>query len=167
MLLPFDKGEMFAASKPAGKACRHLNARQSCTIHATLGDDGYQGCAQFDCLGAGQRLTAAFSGTSWKDHSAAITPMTIAFRVARTAHEKAQLLTLCLDLDPDASLRAEIEALLAQFDPSLARLDHPDGLEAGQSWIRSVDTALRQLPARAPDLAQRIKDLIAARASHT
>ena len=55
--LPFDAGADFAHDKPAGKPCRHLSGRD-CRLHGQLAEQGYPGCARYDCLGAGQRATA-------------------------------------------------------------------------------------------------------------
>ena len=60
--LSFDRGPHFAFDKPAGERCRHLNAAQRCVIHHRLAAEGMAGCAAYDCLGAGQLVTAMFAG---------------------------------------------------------------------------------------------------------
>ena len=55
---PFDACQGFGFDKPAETPCRHLGADHRCGIHAELIDRGFAGCVAFDCLGAGQRLTA-------------------------------------------------------------------------------------------------------------
>ena len=60
--LAFDRGPHFAFDKAAGETCRHLTATHHCTIHDDLVGQGLGGCAQYDCYGAGQVVTAMFAG---------------------------------------------------------------------------------------------------------
>lgn len=60
-LLSFEAGPHFAFDKPAGEGCHHLRGVR-CAIHARLGSTGMAGCAAYDCLGAGQLVTAMFAG---------------------------------------------------------------------------------------------------------
>ena len=55
---PFDAAQGFGFDKPAQTPCRHLCADHRCGIHDELIGRGFAGCVAFDCLGAGQRLTA-------------------------------------------------------------------------------------------------------------
>jgi hypothetical protein len=61
-LSSFQRSGDFAFSKTAGEACRHLTVRDTCAVHAERVDLGLGGCVAFDCHGAGQTLTARFSG---------------------------------------------------------------------------------------------------------
>src|SRR5215471_14109732 len=57
----------FAFDKPAHTACAHLTAADRCAIHADRTARGFPGCVDFDCYGAGQRVTQElFHGTSWR-----------------------------------------------------------------------------------------------------
>ncbi|KFD44577.1 hypothetical protein IU11_00975, partial [Cellulosimicrobium sp. MM] len=49
----------FAIDKPAGTPCPNLRTDFGCGIHARLPESGFPGCVAYDCLGAGQRVTAA------------------------------------------------------------------------------------------------------------
>ncbi|MEO6299760.1 MAG: hypothetical protein ABIV25_06685 [Paracoccaceae bacterium] len=92
VLLPFDKSTAFGFSKPAGVPCRNLAPDNLCTIHASL-PQGFPGCIQFDCHGAGQRVVQqVFGGKSWRDDPLLMPRMEKAFRVMRKLHEAVLLL---------------------------------------------------------------------------
>ncbi len=55
--LPFDRSASFAIDKPGGVPCPHLNGLSNCAIHAERVQRGFRGCVEFDCHGAGQRVT--------------------------------------------------------------------------------------------------------------
>lgn len=67
VLLGFDQGPLFAFDKRPGETCRHLDRDNRCAIHRQLEEQGRAGCAGYDCLGAGQAVTAMFAGRSWRD----------------------------------------------------------------------------------------------------
>jgi uncharacterized protein YjbI with pentapeptide repeats len=76
----------FAIDKPAGQPCPNLRADFRCGIHDRLRTQGFAGCTAYDCFGAGQRVTAAFAGSNWRDP--AVAPgMFAAYAVARDLHE--------------------------------------------------------------------------------
>lgn len=58
--LRFSRADGFGHDKSAGEPCHYLEANR-CRIHAQRDDLGYEGCIDFDCLGAGQRASAAFA----------------------------------------------------------------------------------------------------------
>jgi hypothetical protein len=64
--LAFTRSADFAIDKPAGDPCVNLLDDFRCDIHPTLRDRGFKGCTVFDCLGAGQRVTAAMG--DWRGH---------------------------------------------------------------------------------------------------
>ena len=64
----FDADQGFGYDKPAYTPCRHLQPDCQCAIHSQLAAIGFPGCAQFDCHGAGQRVTQqVFGGRSWQE----------------------------------------------------------------------------------------------------
>lgn len=67
VLLAFDRGALFAFDKGPGEPCQHLRQDNRCAIHTELEAEGCAGCASYDCLGAGQAVTAMFAGRSWRD----------------------------------------------------------------------------------------------------
>lgn len=91
--LAFDRSDMFAIDKAAGVACPKLGSDHKCRIHDDLTGRGFAGCVQYDCMGAGQRVTQElFDGRSWRDDKSLVPPMMEAFRVMRQVHELALLL---------------------------------------------------------------------------
>ena len=81
--LAFDRGTHFGFDKPAGTPCRHLGDNHACAIHARLERDGFDGCAGYDCRGAGQLVTRMFAGHSWRDSPAVARQMFAAFAKLR------------------------------------------------------------------------------------
>jgi hypothetical protein len=78
----------FAIDKPAGQPCLHLRPDFRCSIHADLRPRGFRGCAVYDCLGAGQRVSQhTFGGRDWRLDPATAGPMFRAFAVMRQLHE--------------------------------------------------------------------------------
>ena len=109
--LPFSASSDFAFSKPAGKPCLHLGADSRCAIHARLRQEGFTGCAVFDCFGAGQRVASeTFGGRSWRESPELARQTFAAFRAVWALHELLWYLSEALLLPKAASLR---EALLA------------------------------------------------------
>jgi hypothetical protein len=81
--LSFDRSALFGFDKPAGAPCPHLGPDHRCGIHGSLAQQGFSGCAGYDCAGAGPATTRLFAGRSWQDHPALLTPMLETFRVLR------------------------------------------------------------------------------------
>ena len=69
--LAFDKSEWFPIDKPNGVVCPQLDGSNRCKIYDTREALGYNGCLNFDCHGAGQRVTQeVFGGRSWREDPA-------------------------------------------------------------------------------------------------
>jgi hypothetical protein len=115
--LSFERSEHFAFDKPAGAPCAHLGANHRCQIHQSLTISGFEGCARYDCLGAGQRVTQeVFAGRSWREDPQLLLPMLEAFVVQREIQELLLLVHAAagLSLTPQqASERAELERTLS------------------------------------------------------
>jgi len=91
--LAFDKSNKFAINKEAGEPCPNLATNGLCKIHDKLEDQGFGGCVQFNCHGAGQRVTQeVFDGKSWQQDMSLLQPMSEAFRPMRQIHDLLQLL---------------------------------------------------------------------------
>jgi hypothetical protein len=88
VLLAFDRGPLFGFDKPPGQPCRHLDASDRCAIHPAREARGFTGCARYDCLGAGQAVTAMFEGRSWRDDAVTMREMYDAFVRVREAHRR-------------------------------------------------------------------------------
>ena len=114
----FDKGEDFAIDKPPHVACDKLNNTFLCSIHANLSDEGFSGCARYDCLGAGQRVTQeVFGGQNWRDAPRLVAPMSDAFAVLRQIHRDLELLLAARALPLPAGKLTELDALIQDLAP--------------------------------------------------
>ncbi|MDF1855462.1 hypothetical protein [Pseudooceanicola sp.] len=128
--LAFDRGNSFAIDKPAGQACPNL-AGHACRIHDKLGDQGFSGCAAYDCVGAGQRTLALYSGISWQDDPTRLAPMLDTFAHLRRLHELIALLDTAAGLTLPASVEARRLALLTQICPETMTPAEADSLATG------------------------------------
>jgi hypothetical protein len=111
--LAFDRSELFAFDKPAGVPCPHLQADHTCGIHGDLEGHGFAGCARYDCLGAGQRVTELFRGDPG---------IFDAFRAMREVHELLSLLRASHALLAESTWRDDLERALSRTDWTLATL---------------------------------------------
>ncbi len=138
----FSASPDFAIDKPAGRACPNLDVAPpstapqptapGCRIHAQLRERGFAGCVAFDCLGAGQHVTAAFAGVDWRTSPAAAAPLFAAFTIVRVLHESLWHLT-------EAAARATPGPLLEEVQRALEETRQLAG--AGRAALTDVDTA--------------------------
>lgn len=111
----FDESDDFAEDKPANTPCRHLAPDNLCTIHASLVEDGFPGCAMFDCHGAGQRVTQdLFGGADWRNDPDILEDMATAYRSALRTHKNLVLVVAALDLDLPDDMRPAVEDMVAR-----------------------------------------------------
>jgi hypothetical protein len=119
--LGFDASPAFAFSKPAGEPCSNLRGER-CAIHARKVELGFAGCAAFDCLGAGQRATAALARGAYTARERYET-----FTILRELHDLLALLDGARDLRGDRiAIDAAIDALEAVAElpvPALLTVD--------------------------------------------
>ncbi len=145
----FARSADFAVDKPAGTPCTNLQADFRCAIHADLRDRGFAGCTVFDCLGAGQRVTAAFAGRDWRTPGVAA-PMFAAFGVARRVHELLWYLDEARKRAPDPALEAEwtrlVDADLAVSDVDAARERVGELLRVASERLRAQADPERGIP---------------------
>jgi hypothetical protein len=141
---PFDAEQGFGFDKPAETACRHLCADHRCGIHEALIPRGFEGCVAFDCLGAGQRLTAfaleRFGSADWRARPEVARWLFAAYPRMRQAQEWLARLSLAAavsGLDGLRQLAAELEAEAPRW---------PDWTAAEQgAWQARVQAALAPL----------------------
>lgn len=113
VLLPFRREGGFGADKDSGTPCHHLDRNDRCEIHATLRESGWQGCAAFDCFGAGQHVSqVTYGGVSWRDHDN-LGEMAAVLSVVRQLHEMLAHLSEVLRRAPAPEAGAMREELLA------------------------------------------------------
>ncbi|PTQ74445.1 hypothetical protein [Celeribacter persicus] len=140
LALAFDAGEMFGHDKAAGVPCHQLNGF-SCSIHAQLASRGYGGCVAFDCLGAGQRVTALFEKT-WREQPKLTGPMMEAFRQMREVQNLRQMLATASALPLPETAEAERQnwqSHLSEVAENLTRLASFDPKPV-RNWLRGLAT---------------------------
>lgn len=117
---PFDALQGFGFDKPAETACHHLCADHRCGIHGGLVDQGFSGCVAFDCLGAGQRLTAQaqqrFGSADWRARPEVARWLFAAYPRVRQAQEWLARLTLAARVTGRPGLQALADELEAAAD---------------------------------------------------
>lgn len=65
--LCFRKSDGFPGNKSAGEPCEYLVSDFRCKIHSKLSDMNMKGCLNYDCFGAGQKVSnKIFDGQNWK-----------------------------------------------------------------------------------------------------
>lgn len=160
MALAFDRGEKFAEDKPAGRVCRHLGHGGLCRIHSDLAAQGYQGCVDFDCQGAGQRVVAeVFPGQDWRKQPRLAATVMEAFRRMRKLHELLVLLKATEILDLPGNLRGEADDLVAALTPvHSADLDWLTGLDLAR-LEKDVRSFLHRLAPHALGLRDQLQAL--------
>ncbi|GAA4544733.1 pentapeptide repeat-containing protein [Pseudonocardia xishanensis] len=138
----FAKSSDFAFTKSAGTPCRHLAADARCTVHADLRERGMVGCTVFDCLGAGQALSARID---WREGDADLAFE--AFAQLRGLHELLNLAVEAQGLiarvaaggaEGGSGVRSgSADDLLARLGAVIATLEEVAGGEPAQ--LRAVD----------------------------
>lgn len=141
---PFDAAQGFGFDKAAQTPCTHLCADHRCGIHEHLIPRGFEGCVAFDCLGAGQRLTAAaearFGSADWRVRPEVARWLFAAYPRVRQAQEWLAQLTLATEVSGQGALRALADELAASAPA------WPDWQPAEQlAWQARVQAALAPL----------------------
>jgi hypothetical protein len=139
---PFDAVQGFGFDKPAETPCAHLCADHRCGIHERLLPEGFSGCVAFDCLGAGQRLTALaqarFGSVDWRERAEIARWLFAAYPGVRQLQEALATLRLAAELPGApvsfAALADELEAAA----PTWPELD----AAAVEAWRGRVAGAL-------------------------
>lgn len=112
----------FAIDKPAGTPCPNLRESFGCGIHSRLRESGFPGCVAYDCLGAGQRVTAAVrsahDGATWRDDPAAARDAFAVLPVVTQLQELLWYLAEVLSLPAAAPVHDDARRALAQTAPS-------------------------------------------------
>lgn len=115
---PYDAAQGFGFDKPAETPCRHLCADHRCGIHEALIPSGFEGCVAFDCLGAGQRLTALaverFGSADWRERPEVARWLFAAYPRMRRAQEWLARLSLAAAVSGLDGLRELATALDAE-----------------------------------------------------
>ena len=111
----------FAIDKPAGTPCPNLRESFGCGIHSRLRESGFPGCVAYDCLGAGQRVTAAVrsahDGATWRDDPAAARDAFAVLPVVTQLQELLWYLAEVLSLPAAAPVHDDARRALARTAP--------------------------------------------------
>jgi hypothetical protein len=125
--LRFDRADGFGHDKAAGQPCHFLQTDFRCSIHERRDALGYEGCGEFDCLGAGQRASAAFAGRNWQRDAGVARELYARFAELLRLQEMRQALIEAseLDLPPDLELArqsrlSDIASLADEVKPTSA-----------------------------------------------
>jgi uncharacterized protein YjbI with pentapeptide repeats len=107
----------FAIDKPAGQPCPNLQTDFRCGIHANLRQQGFAGCAVYDCFGAGQKVAqVTYGGKDWRQAPHTASQMFAVFAIMRQLHELLWYLTEALALQPARPLHTELRAALDETE---------------------------------------------------
>ena len=138
----FDADQGFGYDKPAHTPCRHLLADCRCAIHAQLATSGFPGCAQFDCHGAGQRVTQqVFGGRSWQESPELAQQMFDTYSRLLPLHELMSFVSWSLPRVATDADRERLEEQLQAIDALGDRIA-VDGDAAAVRAIRAETLAL-------------------------
>jgi hypothetical protein len=157
VLLPFSASAGFGVDKAGGTPCTHLAADDGCDIHATLREDGWPGCAAFDCFGAGQQVSqVTYAGRSWREGTDR-GEMAAVLSVMRMLHEMlAHLAEAVRRSGAGAELGAEVLGLVDGTPEQLLALDLDELRGRVGARLRAVSAGLRANgPRPGDDLAGR------------
>jgi uncharacterized protein YjbI with pentapeptide repeats len=150
----------FAIGKPAGRPCPLLRPDFACNIHDGLREQGFPGCAVFDCFGAGQQVVqVTFGGRNWRQAPELAESMFAVFAIMRQLKELLWYLAEGLALLPDGPLRDEVKRAQEQTETLVsARPDQLGGFNAaahrqqfGPLLERVSEAARAGVRGRAPD----------------
>ncbi|KZL20583.1 hypothetical protein PsAD2_01069 [Pseudovibrio axinellae] len=149
--LAFDKSNVFPFDKEAGEPCRNLETCGTCRIHSSLSTNGYMGCVQFHCHGAGPAVTQElFSGSSWQNQPHLLRPMMEAFWVFLRLQEQVLLLRHAANLPLPDGKQKELHALLEELCP-----------QDGWSWDEYQNLDLAKVSSQVKDWLASLREVLA------
>jgi uncharacterized protein YjbI with pentapeptide repeats len=141
----------FAINKKAGKPCPNLHSDLRCGIHTQLRQQGFRGCAVYDCFGAGQKVSQlTYGGSDWRQNPQTAAQMFRVFSIMRSLHELLWYLTEALTLQQAKSLHDELQRALAETE----RLTAGSADELAQLDLAAHGRAANSLLLRASELAR-------------
>lgn len=138
----FSSSADFAIDKDAEKPCLHLRSDFRCGIHQRIRQEGFAGCAVYDCFGAGQKAAqVTFGGQDWRRAPRTAKQMFEVFTIMRQLHELLWYLTEALALQSARSLHGELSLALGDRTPHSQQSRRSHGSGRGSTPTR------RQCPA--------------------
>lgn len=148
--LSFERSSQFGHDKLGGQPCQYLEADFRCRIHERREALGYGGCEAFDCLGAGQRASAAFAALSWRAEPDIARRLYARFSQLLLLQEMRQALETAAGLDLSVKLHGERLALLARVAEEADGYD-ADVTSTAQAVLGEGKSFLRGLADHLPD----------------
>lgn len=116
--LHIEMSNKFAIDKPAGLPCPNLCSNGDCKIHSDLTSSGFEGCVDYDCHGAGQRVVQdLFNGKSWQQAPELLEKMSEDFTKMRRLYKWLGLLVTAHDLALPPALSQECASLIELLTP--------------------------------------------------
>ena len=116
--LAFDKSDMFPIDKPNGVPCPQLTKDNHCKIYDQRTEQGYHGCMNHNCQGAGQRVVQdLFGGRNWHFEQTLLDDMTSAFVILLRVHELLSLLKAAEALPLTAIEMEQFERFVEELVP--------------------------------------------------
>lgn len=142
---PSDQMPGFAARKEAGEPCPRLDACGRCTIYERRVDEGFAGCLEFECFGAGQHVTQVlFEGRDWRDDPAMLAPMGARFLAVRPAFDLLYLIGFARSQLSDVAELDVIEAELSELVSTGNGAMDRRAIGAIEARLRPILARLRQ-----------------------
>jgi uncharacterized protein YjbI with pentapeptide repeats len=115
--LPFAKSADFAIDKDGGTPCQNLQSDYRCGIHKHLRENGFRGCAVYECFGAGQKVSQiTFDGNDWRDHPAIVEEMFDVFPIMQQLHEMLYYLNEALHIKEAEPLYKDLKNVLEKTE---------------------------------------------------
>ncbi|RZJ08342.1 MAG: hypothetical protein EOP39_14090 [Rubrivivax sp.] len=137
----------FGFDKLAETPCHHLCADFRCGIHDGLIERGFPGCVAFDCLGAGQRLTALaverFGSADWRERPDVARWLFVAYPRMRQVQEWLARLNLAAAV----TRQPPLQALAAELDAEASAAWSAADQAAWQARVEAALAPLAQNPA--------------------
>tara|TARA_B100000315_G_C14287618_1_gene455927 strand:+ start:134 stop:655 length:522 start_codon:yes stop_codon:yes gene_type:complete len=143
----------FAFEKPAGNRCRHLGSDYRCRIHDDLSAQGFQGCVDYQCYGAGQKVTQQIYGfRTWLSHPELAERIFRTYFIVKSLHELLSYLNEAAEICHDPAvcskieeLRIELESLTTAGEEALYVADINDHKKRVQILIADVGVTMGQI----------------------
>jgi hypothetical protein len=135
--LRFDRVAGFGHDKAAGEPCYFLETDFRCRIHAARDSLGYEGCCEFDCLGAGQRASAAFAGRNWQRDAGVARELYARFAELLTLQEMRQALAEAGELELPADVEQIRRSSLSDITSLADKLEAPSASLVADALVKA------------------------------
>ncbi|HSG35625.1 MAG TPA: hypothetical protein VLA37_13915 [Sphingomonadaceae bacterium] len=139
---PAEEMPGFSASKNAGEPCPKLDACGRCTIYDRREEEGFAGCIQYECFGAGQHVVQhLFGGKDWRDDPALLEPMIESFLAVRKACD----LLFIVDYAREHCASPGRESLLHDAETALIEFASTREGAADPARLKQIEPVLHEL----------------------